>query len=278
MNSSVFLVVFTDLDGTLLDHDTHSFEAAAGALDLLSRMGIPVVISSSQTQAEIERLQEEMQFRHPFISENGGGLFIPSGYFPFPVPGRRGPSGNHVIAFGRPYGEVVAELHSRATRVGIPVSGFSDMSAEDVARECALPLPRAVLAKQRQYDEPFRILDPDPEASVRLCRELRRGKLHCTRGGRFHHVAGAVGKGPSASMLKAMYRRSAARPVLTVGLGDGLNDVPLLREVDLPVIVQNRSAGALEQLLRHVPRARVTDGEGPRGWAQAIDDVIRAVG
>jgi mannosyl-3-phosphoglycerate phosphatase len=278
MRRTVFLVVFTDLDGTLLDHDTYSFEAAANALDVLSRKGIPVVISSSKTRAEIEQAQKEMRLRHPFISENGGGLFIPHGYFPFPLPGRRMPGGYHAIEFGRPYFEVVALLHSTAAEVGIPVTGFSDMSAEDVARECGLPLARAALAKQREYDEPFRILDPDPEARMRLCWALSLGKLRCTQGGRFHHVTGTTGKGRGVSMLRAMYERGVTHQILTVGLGDSLNDAPLLREVDLPVIVHNRAAGATDQLLKQVPCAHVTDAHGPRGWAEAIDDVIRAVG
>jgi hypothetical protein len=34
------------------------------------------------------------------------------------------------------------------------------MSVEEIAADSALSLEQAALAKQREYDEPFRILDP----------------------------------------------------------------------------------------------------------------------
>jgi ribonucleotide monophosphatase NagD (HAD superfamily) len=45
-------LVFTDLDGTLLDHDTYDWTPARDALDRLTRAGIPVVFTSSKTAAE----------------------------------------------------------------------------------------------------------------------------------------------------------------------------------------------------------------------------------
>lgn len=46
------MVVFTDLDGTLLDHHTYQANEAAEALRLLEARGWPLVFCSSKTFSE----------------------------------------------------------------------------------------------------------------------------------------------------------------------------------------------------------------------------------
>jgi HAD superfamily hydrolase (TIGR01484 family) len=75
------LIVFTDLDGTLLD-ESYSFAAAQPALRKTAELDIPLVLCSSKTRREIEHYRKKLGNSHPFISENGGGIFIPEGYFP----------------------------------------------------------------------------------------------------------------------------------------------------------------------------------------------------
>ena len=77
------LVIFTDLDGTLLDRNTYSFEPAQSTLHLIKQKNIPLVLSSSKTRAEIEFYRRRLENDHPFISENGGAVFIPRDYFSF---------------------------------------------------------------------------------------------------------------------------------------------------------------------------------------------------
>ena len=76
------LVVFTDLDGTLLDHHSYSWAAAEEALKELERRRVPLVLVTSKTRAEVEALQRKLGSVQPFVTENGGGIFIPHGYFP----------------------------------------------------------------------------------------------------------------------------------------------------------------------------------------------------
>ncbi len=273
MNGEKRIVVFTDLDGTLLDHETYSFVAASEALDLLARRDIPLVLCSSKTRAEIELLQQDLRLQHPFVSENGGALFLPRGYFPFPIKNARPVAGYEVIEFGAPYHQLVEALHRIASKLGIQVVGFSDMSVEEVASDCKLSLLEARLAKLREYDEPFRISDSNPAGSSRLLEALHREGFRCTRGGRYHHLTGVTDKGLGIRTLKSLFEQSAGE-VLTVGLGDSLNDVSLLQEVDVPIVVQNPAAGANSRLLRKVPTARLTGAPGPQGWNEAVLEVV----
>ena len=299
---SVFLIVVTDIDGTLLDHDTYSFAAAKPALTLLRREGVPLILCSSKTRAEIEILQRELGIAHPFVSENGGALFVPVDYFPFRLPGARRVNGYHAIEFGRPYEEVVNELHRLAAALGVTVTGFSDMSDGEIASTCHLPAERARLAKLREYDEPFSVAGGDPALRLRLCRCLEDAGLHCTTGGRFDHVTGAADKAVAIGLLRMLYRRALAsapdggsavrgvaqeggfwqpeirrRRIVTVALGDAPNDVALLREVEIPVIVRSVDARQTEHLIVQVPYARVSRGRGASGWSETVQEVVRSV-
>ena len=272
-NNKKRLVVFTDLDGSLLDHESYSFAPAGEALALLAAKGIPLVLCSSKTRAEMEILQQDLRVAHPFLSENGGALFLPRRYFPFLISDGRSIAGYGAIEFGRPYYQLVETLHRVANELEIPVVGFSDMTIEEVAKDCKLSLMAARLAKLREYDEPFRILDSGLAARSRLFKVLHRAGLRCTRGGRYHHLTGVTDKGLGVRTLKSLYRQAWGK-VVAVGLGDGHNDLSLLQEAEIPIVVQNPASDATARLLRKVPTARLTDAPGPQGWNEAILEVV----
>jgi mannosyl-3-phosphoglycerate phosphatase len=278
MSQQVYPVVFSDLDGTLLDYDTYSFEPAAEAIRLLRDRGIPIVICSSKTRAEIEAVQEAMGLDHPFIAENGGGLFVPRGYFPFPIGGGRRDGRHDAFEFSPRYPRIVATLHARARAAGAGVVGFADLSVEQLAAVCGLTIAQARLAKRRDYDEPFTVVEGGAAARGALFGALRAAGLTCTTGGRFDHVTGATGKGSAVRVARELYARASGRRVMAIGLGDGLNDVSMFREVDIPVLVGSRSMPGIARLLSGISVARLTERRGPEGWADAITDIVGELG
>lgn len=271
------LVIVTDLDGTLLDGRDYSRAGATATLARLQRDEVPVVICSSKTRAEIERCRSDAVPDHPFISENGGALFVPDGYFPFDVAGTRRVPGHTVMEFGWRYDRVVEALHAAATESGSGVVGFHDLSLTELARLCGLTLREAQLALLREYDEPFLLAEGGVASRYRFFRALRRSGVYCTRGGRFHHAHASPGKGTAVAALRRLYERAADGPVTFVGLGDALNDVSLLKAVDVPIVVPNDMAGWTARLLRRVPGARLAPASGPRGWGRAVRDLLRGM-
>src|SRR6266545_4005865 len=107
--------IFSDLDGTLLNPQTYSFEPAKAALQLVEQQGVPLVFCTSKTRAEVEYWRRLTENRHPFVVENGGAVYIPRRYFPFAVPGARQRDDYHVIEYGRPYEDLVASLHAASS-------------------------------------------------------------------------------------------------------------------------------------------------------------------
>lgn len=259
-------IVFTDLDGTLLDHDGYSFDEARPALDRMTREGVPLLLCTSKTRAEIEPLREALANTHPFISENGGAAFIPRGYFPFDVSGAESRGAYLALVWGAPYPDVVAALHRASLSSGVPVRGFSQMSDAEVAEATGLSLEEARLARQRDFDEPFEILEGS--GTERLLGEIEREGMRWTAGGRFHHILGESDKGSAVRALAALFRRqSGGAAVTTVGLGDAPNDASFLTEVDLPIVVASPRADAVRAL---VPGASLTPRPGPAGWNEAV--------
>jgi mannosyl-3-phosphoglycerate phosphatase len=57
-------VVVTDVDGCLLD-ETYRWEPARPALDALKKRGIPLVLCSSKTRAEMEPLHADLGLDAP---------------------------------------------------------------------------------------------------------------------------------------------------------------------------------------------------------------------
>lgn len=260
-------VFFTDLDGTLLDHDTYEWRPARPALEELKRRGSALVLCTSKTRAELLRLHEELELRDPFITENGAGIFIPTGYFAAPVSGAERRGNFEMLSLGAPHAQLLADLRNASRETGVPIRGFSDMGVEELSQRTGLAPEIAALAKQREFVEPFAVeagADPAPL----LAAIERRGRAW-TRGGRFFHILGGSDKGQAVARLQELFRQSG--PVRTVGLGDAENDAVFLRVTDRAVVVRGGRSARLAEL---VPQAMQTEAHGPAGWNEAVLQIL----
>lgn len=260
-------VIFTDLDGTLLDASSYSFAPAAEALERVKKDGVPLVIVSSKTGAEIERVRERMGNTDPFISENGGGVFVPRGYFPFPSGGAES-GGYEVTALGTPYADVRRGLKSLPRHLLARIRAFGDMTPMEISAATGLAPEEAPFAKMRDFDEAF-IFDGTAEDETALQEALRLAGLSMTKG-RIHHALGAHDKGTAVRILKGLFEKAGGR-VTVIALGDAPNDAEMLRQADYPVIVQ-RPDGSYEAMeVKGLVRAA---GAGPEGWNRAVLGIL----
>ncbi len=264
------LVVFTDLDGTLLDHATYSFEPARPALDALAAAGVPVVFCTSKTRAETERWRAALENPHPFIVENGGAAFVPEGYFGPGASYDRRDGGYGVLEFGRPIAELRQALEAIRTATGLALRGFGDMTTDEIAERCGFGLEDAALAARREYDEPF--VGVEPAALPAVAREAASAGLQVVSGGRFHHLVGGSDKGRAVRALRGLFELTGGA-VRAVGLGDSPNDEPMLRAVDVPVLVRRPDGGHFKG--HHLPGLVIAPYAGPEGWREAVLEILR---
>ncbi|WP_051328480.1 HAD-IIB family hydrolase [Desulfatirhabdium butyrativorans] len=264
------LVIFTDLDGTLLDPVTYSWEAAKPAMEACARMEIPVILNSSKTGAEMAHLARQMAIAWPYIVENGGGICFPEeSAFQCMEDGAPGRSLDHV-SFGVAYGRLCESLLRISAETGAEIRGFSQMSPDDVMALTGLDRKGAERAMQRQYDEPFLIDPAFPGSLDRIRKAAARLGLQVTPGGRFYHLHGAFDKGKAVEWLSA--RLEPFGQICKVGIGDSDNDIPMLQAVDIPVWVAppEKPAPAIDGLLRSTEAF-----SGPTAWNQVVLSLIR---
>lgn len=264
-------VIFSDLDGTLLHPVTYSSAAAFPALRRAGAEGIPVVFVSSKTRAEIEGWRLRLGNTAPFVSENGGGIFVPPGQFPFPVGTVRQGEDVEVLALGTPYSIIREVFILVRETLGIAARGFGDMTVGEIGALTGLDLRDAELAKAREFDEPFVFDGPFDD---RLLAGIEKSGLRWTRG-RLYHAMGASDKGRAVRKIKAWYERLYGR-ILTIAVGDGFNDLPMLAEADHPVLVR-REDGTYDPDV-DLPGLIRTEGVGPAGWNEAILSLVRRRG
>jgi mannosyl-3-phosphoglycerate phosphatase len=260
--------IFTDLDGTLLDYSTYSFEKARPALALISQSAIPLILCSSKTKTEIEYYRRKLTNAHPFVSENGGGIFIPKNYFDFPLSAAsfsvEEEADYNVIRLGARYFDLrntVKELQQE----GFEITGFGDMTSKELAAIANMAIDEAVMAKDRDFDEPFIYKGPNRELP-RLLRAINQKGFTFTQG-RFFHILGSSDKGIAVAILVDLYKRQYG-DIKTIALGDSPNDIPMLERVDFPVCVQKQDGKYDPQI--NVPKLIWADGIGPDGWNKAV--------
>jgi mannosyl-3-phosphoglycerate phosphatase len=269
-------IVFTDLDGTLLDLVTYSYEKSIAGVNRLKEIGVPLIFCSAKTRAEQEVYRRKLGNFHPFIVENGGAIFIPRDYFPFSFEYHRSIDELLVIELGTSYEEVRQLLGKVREEGGFHFRGFGDMSDEEVAEETGLDIESAKLAKQREYDETVVIASEGKQSHItsgeidKFLQKIKQAGLNWTHGGRFYGVMGDNDKGKAVKIVTGLYREMWGE-IETIGLGDSLNDLPMLSTVDIPILVQKRDY-TWENI--GVPDLRKVQGIGPEGWSKAIKEIF----
>ncbi len=261
MDASRPLLVVTDLDGTLLDHHDYRFNAARPALARLVGAGVPVVLNTSKTRAELAPLQQQLGLTAPFVVENGAAIHWPTGTFPF--------LDNSAEVLGTPRARLLKVIDTCRQDFTPPLEGFADWDVATLVAHTGLSPADAELALAREYSEPL-LWRQDDAAFDRLARTLANRGLQLVRGGRFVHVNGGGDKGEALEWLRGAYQRLWGKRPYVVALGDGGNDVPMLERADCPVVIPSPVNPAPKLSKAAQQRCIVAPAIGPEGWNRVL--------
>ncbi len=264
------VLIFTDLDGTLLDYRDYSFSKVAPLVSELKNRGAIIVFCSSKTRAEQEVYRSQLDLNSPFISENGGAIFIDKDYFSFSYKYTKFDRDYYVIEMGIPYKEIKDRLDKVKERNHLSFLGFGDMGVTEVAEITGLDQVSAELAKKREYSETLHLTGSKKDVDF-ILKQIELAGLKWVKGTRFYSVSSGSDKGKAVRVLLGLFKREFGL-VSTIGVGDSPNDFSMLAEVDVPVIVQKIS-GSWEDV--DLPNIYKAEGIGPDGWVNALRNLMK---
>lgn len=250
------LVIFTDLDGTLLNHHNYDYEGICPLLSELKTQGIPVILNSSKTLAELDQWQQKLALEPPVIAENGGVVLLPDG------------ETTSKVLIGRPYAEIRSILKHLRKVNGWEFEGFGDWTVADVMNKTGLRAKEATLAKEREVTEPILWQDSE-EHMQKFLALLEQEDLTLKKGGRFYHVMGKHDKADAMQFLVNKEYFSCGSLCKIVALGDSDNDLAMLNYADIALVLPAASGKRLE-----VNGAIYIEEAAPQGWVSAVRSVV----
>lgn len=252
-------LVFTDLDGTLLDHN-YDHAPAMPALRRLREEGVPVIPVSSRTLAELKEIRKRLNLKGPAIAENGAVIAYP-GEEP-----QIAPPGYHLL---RDF------LIDRRANPMFETLGFGDMSLEEVMELTGLPREDTKRAMKRLASEPF-LWQGGSSELAKFRAEIDAANLRLLEGRRFMYLQGCTDKGTAMRLALLHLDKHGKEISRIIALGDSDNDREMLLMADNPVVVQRPDGSHLT--LAERSDAIVTEQPGPAGWNQAILQLLEQFG
>lgn len=267
-------LIFTDLDGTLMDHYTYSSVAAYQALNYCHELEIPIIPTTSKTFAELVVIRKQLNLDGPFIVENGAAVYIPK-HIPLSLKDQCEDKGDfwcYSLAPKRAkwlgiVEQLNNEFHGEFTH-------FEAMTTLALTAATGLTFPAAKLAKQREYGEPILWLGCSERRQAFITRATELGAYPIS-GGRFIHITGESDKALAMKWLVEQYQRHfTGKEFLSIALGDGPNDISMLEQADFACQVRSPTQPFPLLTRATTSPAYQTKLDGPAGWNEYITTYI----
>lgn len=212
-------------------------------------------------------MAKKLNIQEPFISENGAAIFFPESYRGFDLDSYPIVEGYRVVLLGKEYNFITSYLETVRVKYGL--TGFNQMSLEEVMKQTGLSKQNAEMAKNRDFSEPFLI--EDSSLVPLLEKEAKIYGLKITQGGRFFHCIGAYqDKGKALEIAQAIYRRNGYE-AQSIALGDGKNDESMLLSSDIAIQIPNHENEFVKMDVPNVIKAKYS---GPKGWADSLKEIL----
>ena len=255
-------VIFTDLNDSILD-DKCSVSKSMQIVKQIKSKKIPLVFCSDKTRAEIESYQQKLGINEPFIAENGGAIFIPPGYFDFIFKFDRKISGYLVVQLGTEYSKLCSMI-KRIKMQGIPLKSFCEMPAKQIAHETGMSMVQARLAKQCEFNEPFKMFKEDEPEVARI---IRANGMDYIKKGDYCYLIGKNDEKKAVNILTGLLKKKY-KQVKTFGIGHSEHHINMLEEVDSPVMLMKKDRTFASKKFKKV------SASGVEGFKKAVKSVI----
>lgn len=224
-------LLFTDLDETLLDENYRFRESALECIRIAYFKNFVIIFTSSKTVEEQKYFALKLGIPVIYTVENGAAIYIPENIF------SKKPAKNRCrkIVLSSLSITYIEETLYKLQNEYPHIKFYGNSSLEEIEKFTNLPPSLANLAKKREYTETI-----FKGYSKELENQLLEKGIFPQKGSRFVTVGDKTDKGKAAVKLISLLKKSGYKILRTIGIGDGENDIPLLKTVNEPYIVGDK--------------------------------------
>ena len=264
-------IIFSDIDGTLLDSQFPDIIRMKELVEKIVRNNMHLIFCSSKTEWEQNEIKSQLNLHEPIIVENGGATIVPMDYFSkTPLDDSKIVGQNYIIETGGPANKIRSLLNEIRTKHAIKFKGVNDLTLSELSNITELDQNYAKRMMKRKYSET--IVQLDNNDITNFANIIQKSGLKLIPGSKYFDITYGNDKGTAVRILMDFYRREYQKEVIFIGIGDSKNDEPMLSLVDIPMLVQKHD-GSWQDL--QIDKLQRLNGIGPKGWEIAFEQILK---
>jgi hypothetical protein len=187
-------------------------------LEQLSRAQMPCVWMTGWTRAQLDEPRRRLGQYHPYIGENGSGVYLPEDYFHLKA--------GHTIRLGRytcipvakPQPAAAEGLAALSSDLEISAVPLRSLSPRELSQNTGLPAREAELIRQRDFDEPFFFAGAKESDIEKFRDEAKRRGMEIQPAGAFWSLSCGANLARCIRELGGLYDRALRAHALRAGV------------------------------------------------------------
>ncbi|MGB7284093.1 MAG: hypothetical protein WBE13_17645 [Candidatus Acidiferrum sp.] len=220
----------------------------AAALD---HHGIPAVWLTSRTRLQMDEPRRKLAHTHPFIAEDGSGIFLPEDYFHLrPQASSSQPRKMQTVRLGRftclPVAEqqpVASEaLEALSSETGVSVVPLRSLPPRELAQNLNLPPREADLARQRDFDELFFFAGASASDIEKFQAAGKSQNIQLRQQGVLWSLAVGASVRRCVSELTKLYDRALRSHARSIGIAIPRQEAALFASCDRAILLTENSS------------------------------------
>ena len=252
------IIIFTDLDGTLLDRDTFKFDKIFDYLKDLILKDIYIIPNSSKTRKEVEVFNKELDENLSFVVENGAAIYnlnLINSSFP------------EKISLSRENNEILKIFENNiSNKFKSKCKFIKNLGISKQIEVLGLPKEKINASLNREYSIPL-LFEGSKSDKINLFKSVNDAGLSLQEGGRVINLCDKVSKSQAMKNIVKVFKKVTKEKLLTIGVGDNYNDLDMLKNSDIPCLVFNDKF-TLEKI--NIKNCLVSKKPAPEGWEEVI--------
>ena len=258
MNASQKILIFTDLDGTLLDRDTFKFDKIFNYIKELISKDISIIPTSSKTKKEIESFNKELDENLPFVTENGAAIYNLN-LINASLPEK--------ITLSREISEISEIFEKKiSSKLRSKCKFLKKLNLDKQSKILGLSKKRIVYAINREYTMPL-VFEGTKTDKIDLFKSIQDAGLSLQEGGRVINLCDKISKALAMKKVVKVFKKISKDELVTIGVGDNFNDLEMLKNSDIPCLVFNDKF-TLEKI--NINDCLVSKKPAPEGWEEVV--------